>query len=750
LATNEDGTIREGAIEGLQKVLEKYKLEGVGLSREYDNSSFFSRHETREQMVRMAKALEEAKVAGHLDANTPIANGFPDEVQSFGRIGSAMFQKLMGMAHSIVADAPDGTPDWVKNGLLTAARQRYLDALPDNSLIKNLQHREFAQGYSTEFMRVMAMRNASSSRSVAQLVTSPRFAAAVQAMHDQVQAAKADPARAYADRTIPQEVANEIMRREAESTIYSGNPALSQVRSFVHTTNIGFNPAYVLTSTSQLLTTGHPELAKYAGYLKAAKFIASATPRALRILRTLDFPGVSPREDKMIAAGNISKRDIATIMRADNDGAISSATYTHMQTELGEGADPSKVKVYHWANVLGSSAEILPRIIMALATKDAYDANPKAFGKLSDREAVNSVVNNSQFKYGDATSSRMLGNRGFMGSFTPITMAFMNYHAKMTEKLYMEARDLISKDSSPETRKQAGMFLMSHLIATTALAGTLGLPFAASVASVADKLANTLTGKDDIDVEAMYRTWLAHTFGKDLGETIAKGVPRTALGFDLSHLGDQNLAPFKSVIDLITSKRKFEDAADDFLHSWSGSIFGDFEDWIEGSRDLFNGDYALGAQKILPEGLKGIAESYYLGEHGYIDKNGKVLPIKQSSLDILKKAMGLEPAKEAQYKEASKITAGLIDQRTYRQQNISTHLIRAIMTRDPASYQAWLGEAVKFKQDHPQLLGPAATLGRYMSRQMQQQGVSNALGLPPTVARDLSLRTNLGFLNSNQ
>jgi hypothetical protein len=550
---------------------------------------------------------------------------------------------------------------------------------------------------------------------------------------------------------------NELLQRRAEAAVYSGNPSLHAIQSAMHILKIGFSPAYVATGMSQVPVLGHPELAKYVGYMKSAKFIAAATPRAIRILRTLEFPTVTPRESLMKAAGDIPAKDIETVIQADNRGAISTASFTHEQREIEEGITTAK-QIHAWGNVLGSSVEILPRLIMALATKDAYDANPKAFGKMRDSEAIDSVVNRSQYEYGAGASSRMLGNRGLFGSFTPINMSFMTFHSKMVAKLYTEMHDLFGKarlGESPEAvatrRRQAGTFLASHLIATTAIAGTLGLPFASSFASVYDKLANTLTGKDDIDVEAAYRTWLASVFGKEAGEAVAKGLPRAALGIDLAHLGDQNLAPFRSVIGLLTSKRKFEDAAEDFLHQWSGSAFNEAVETVLGGRDLFNGDYMLGAQRLLPDGFKGLADAYYLSEHGYVDKQGRALPISAGAMNVLKAAIGLTPANEAQYKDAEEIASGLLAQRQYRLQNIGAHLSRGVLMHDPAELQIWLGEAAKYAVDHPGLGNPLFSLGRNIQRNVQQQAIAGATGAPIGIRpQDFDLRNSIGFLGGLQ
>jgi len=319
----------------------------------------------------------------------------------------------------------------------------------------------------------------------------------------------------------------------------------------------------------------------------------------------------------------------------------------------------------------------------------------------------------------------------------------MNFHTKMIEKLYSETHAFL-KGATPEERRQAGVFLAGHLVATTLLAGSLGLPMAGAFAGAYDKLANLFTGKDDHDIEGSYRTWLASTFGKQTGEAIAKGIPRAFAGIDLAHLGDQNLLPLTS---LLTDKRKFEDAEDDFYKSMAGSLAGEMGEFYLGGRDLLNGDYMMGLQKILPEGIKGLAEGAYINEHGYINAAGQKLPVSAGGLNVLKEVLGFKPGELAEYQDKQRIFSGLQAERQYREQNIATHLSKAILTGDPSSLPYWAGQGVDYQRDHPLMGGPIQSLQRSLMLRARQSAQARALGGTPLGMKpiDLSAQSKLGF-----
>ena len=230
-----------------------------------------------------------------------------------------------------------------------------------------------------------------------------------------------------------------------------------------------------------------------------------------------------------------------------------------------------------------------------------------------------------------------------------------------------------------------------------------------------------------------------------MGDAIASGLP-TLGGFDFSHLGDENLIPGTRIMQ---EKRKFEDSEKDWIKSMAGSVPGELGSIYLGGRDIVNGDYSLGATKMLPEGLKGLAEAFRMSEYGYVDKNGTKLPIQPKGLDILKAALGLENRNYEQYQEANETVQGAMAHRQYREQNITRHLSLALSQHNPQALHEWMGQAIQFQLQHPGVFNPTGRIVQDEQKHLMQGAYARAQGMPLGVKPlDISLQSHLGFLNT--
>ncbi len=750
LAVDDRGVPKPEATAALTAALEKAGFDNVGVFSDPTSPTVFARTETPAKMERLAKVFSDMQAAGHLDANEAIKRGYPDQLDTLHGIAPQYVKRQIEHMKSMMPEIPDGmsTVDATKlkeahNAILRGQTQQWLDMLSDNSLIKSLQPREGVSGYDKDMIKSMAQRAHSGTMASSGMAMGGDVADAAAEMHKQVQAAKADPNQ---NPLAVQNVANELMIREAQSQMIVSNKFLDGLQAGMHSIVIGFNPAYTITATSQVPLLLHPELAKTHGFAKAGVAIGNATGRAITALRAGladEFGRVGFREEQLKKYG-VSAKDIETIMRLDNAGALSNNTFTRSITDMAEGTDPTQVNWKEAMNVMGTAAEMLPRLIGALSARDLYEAKQPANFKGDVHDFVKQVVNNSQFEWGGGASSRLTSKMGFLGPYSKIAFAFTQFQTRMIEKLYEEVHNAIAGDT-PQQRMEAGKFLVSHLVASIAIAGTLGLPAAGWLSGAADKIGTALTGDDDINVEASYRTWLASVFGKDAGDAIASGLP-TLAGFDFSHLGDANLVPGTR---LMQEKRKFEDSEKDWLKSMAGSLPGELANIYLGGRDMMNGDYSLGATKMLPEGFKGLAEAFRMSEYGYIDKNGTKLPIQPKGLDILKAALGLDPRNMKQYEEANEVVQGAMAQRQYREQNITRHLSLALSQHDPAALRSWMSQAIQFQLQHPGVMNPTGRIVTDEQKHIMQQGYARAQGMPLGVKPlDVSLQSRLGFLNT--
>lgn len=724
--------------------IEKRMVDGgfkdIGLSHFSDSPTIMAKVPDLAAMNRLNAIFEGAKADGHM---SDLAAGHVDNPTSMQKVGSAFMQQMV--AHlSNMADRA-GLDQVQAESLKKQMIAHFMDTVGDHSILPNTQKRDFTSGFDTNMGQAAGMRALNSSRASSQVSSRGEVARADAAMAAENEANKRNGALLPAQREIGQDVIRELRRREAEAAWHIPHGFIDTASAAMHTMQVGLNIPYTLTATSQIPMLLHGELAKKYGMVGAAKAIGKASGPAFKaltaVLKSADRAGFGIREDTLKAAG-LSDRHVNAIMNAANSGSFTS--FSQSMTALGEGASSRATKIKNTLNLLGVASEQLPRLIAAISASDLHTANPGKAGMGHD-DYVKNIIDGSQFKWGAGETSRWLGNKGIFGAPTRIMLGFMNFQTQMLQKLYQETHELATNEFG--NRKEAGIFLMSHLAAVTALSGTLGLPFASAAAGAFDKLYASLTGRDDMDIMGSYRTYLAHTFGPDIADVIAKGLPRAA-NLDLSKLGDANLLPGTG---FLTDKRKFEDASKDWLKSMAGAGGSEVGNMVLGGRDIMNGDFMLGAMKFAPEILKGAFEGAYYSQHGYVNKDGTPLPIgNPTTYDLVLASMGFDPAHLAQYNEAKRIAQGLQAQRQYREQNISQHLVKAQMTGNENDLSKWITEASDFQMQHPGMGSPLREMPQEFKKQLQAGMIARATNAPIGVGMMDPARLSSGFLSTSK
>ena len=307
------------------------------------------------------------------------------------------------------------------------------------------------------------------------------------------------------------------------------------------------------------------------------------------------------------------------------------------------------------ANTLGTFADLAPRLIMGLAADQLYTAKPHP--TMAREKFIDHVVNESQGFYGSALGARQTGKGGALGSYTPMMTQFMPWNIHLTNKLYHEVYDSIKGDRAGEGG--GSQVVGGALAAATMLSGTLGLPIVSVMASAYDWFMNTIGERDDHDIIASYRSFLANTFGKDMGEIIARGLPRAA-GVDFANWGEGEVVPGSASLKIFTEKRKWEDVERDWFKSIGGPALDQMFQLGLAARDITNGDYLEGLGRFFPGLVKGPMEAYKLAAHGFTDSRGQKLPLSSPrAYDIALTALGLKPAGRAEYQEVAREVAGL-------------------------------------------------------------------------------------------
>lgn len=753
------GELQKDALNGidqvkLNKLQQRLAAAGFGdvaIMQGMDNPSVYMRVRDASEMAALHRVVAQAEKDGLLKTGS-VGVGDASNPKIFNGISPAALRRAMDQIEARGPAIPMGanqeTIDWLRTAhsiQMRDLKKTVLDMLPENSMGKLMARREYVQGFEKDMVANSQRASAIVAGSVGKLSLTRDVGITANEMLDQVRANNHDPNVSLNDKLAGSQAVSEMMMREQLRQNYVPDTPLTWLRHLTHTLHIGSSPAYFLTMMSQIGTMTLPELARTHGFARSAQMIYNNTPKTFQILKAVakgeDYLQAGITQEALEKA-KIPPADVKFIMGqvARGDFGIGMYSPQMLSGEHHGMFNQGKPKQFKDAmNAIGFYAELTPRVITALAARDLYNAKPRA--GMTMEEFVSHVVKESQGDWTASLNARQLGRGGMFGAMSPLINQFMGWQVRMTSKLYREVAGAVGGD------KESQRWVMGHLAAVTMLAGTLGAPLLSTFASVYDRLADMLTGTDDHDLTASYRTFLANTFGKDAGEIIARGLPR-AVGADFDHWGEGSIVPGSSTVNALFEKRKWEDAQKDWFKSMAGSALGTASNFVSMGRDILNGDVMDGLIKVAPEFAKTPMEGYRLAQRGFVDKNGVPVPITANGFDVAMTALGIDPGKEAEYAEVKREQTGLNTMRQLREQNISRHLIMAQERQDPAMFQKWEGEAQQYMADHPGLTPPMAEFGRAFSEHLRNAMVARQLGLPTGVSpRDIAGRGALSYGN---
>ena len=624
--------------------------------------------------------------------------------------------------------------------------QEHMDMLPESALAKTFAKREDVQGFSGKMALSSINRGMNTARGLSNMFMSKDIADAHTRMSDQVTDMKNDSNVSFASAVRAQQASSEILLREAQRQWVVPHGIFDTIRHGTHVMEMGFSIPYVATLASQIPTLALPELGKHFGFVKSAQALAKASPMALKILKAgftgNDKWGFILTPDKLSKAG-IPKPVADFILHQDNIGAFAASAYTqHIFDNLHHG-DGILSRALEMTGGFTLNAEMLPRLVTALAAKDLFEANPKSVPGRELHEFVKQKVDKSQFDWGTDNSARATGKHGIVGAASPLVTQFQGFHLRLMEMLYHQTADAFGA-RGPEEAKLARKFLLGHLAATAMLSGTMGLPMVGFFAGLYDKLADAF-GDDTHDIKASYRNFLSDTFGNGVGEVLAHGVPRMA-GIDFSHLGEDKVIPFTNIM---ATHARWEDAYGDLTKDIAGSAAGIGNRWLMAARDFSNGDLVEGVSKVAPEMARNAIEAGIISKYGYTDKAGFQYPGgRPSSTDVVMKALGFKPSDEANYDEKRDIVQGLTQRNEYDTQNIQTHLARGFNRQDPAAYAAWMQASSAYALSHPGKAPPMASFANYMQEHMRSAAIAGGYNVPlGTAPNDINAMRAVRFGN---
>lgn len=741
-----NGVVDPVAQKAVAEALEKAGFGDARIAISTNTPKFSMRFDTVDQ-TRAFRALMLDLQRQGIIGDTDIKAGPRDVANNFGAVDglpayvSAYIQRIESSPMFVPAE--DATRE--ERGALAARKEEavrlavdsWLEQQPDSSIAKVLAKRYTVPGYNPDMVRSWAHRWDVGSVNIANVAAAPKINDAYVDMRSQVNDALV--AKNGQDPYVAQDVLNEIKRRDATQPINVIADTFDKLRAVGHAYFLGFSLAYAMINMTQVGVTALPELAKQHGYTQSFHALRRATPQAWKIMKAAAAEAwkLSPKDradlaitESALKAAGVDDVTIDFVRRMQVSSTLDIGTSARALGQVAKEGSGSKLDTaLKYAGAFGLYTETFSRLLVALAAKELHGGSAAAAAKYAQH-----VVNESMFNYSSANTARQLGKQGFAGPITPLLTQFMSYSVQITEKLYSEFRDAVGKsragesaDSAKTRRREAQRFLAGHLTAVTALAGTLGMPFASVFASVLERVVDSADGDDDpFDATAAWRGFLADVLGKDVAEVVSRGLPR-AIGLDISQrAGEADLLPFSQ---LISDRRSWRESIQGYLGRSIGASPNMLLNVAEGGEKFSQGDVLGGMKAFLPTALKGPVEAYRMTEQGYVDTKGSKLPMTPQASAYLAQLLGFTPSAKAEYSEARGDQQARRAEITQQAQLLRSGIVKAMMTGDRDRASDLVTRAIKFDQDNP-AFAVIPSLSGSIERQVQAQTQARALRSP--------------------
>jgi len=709
--------IPRGSPAAVQRVADRLAqagFDGFQISADTDQGNAYMQFEDADQLNAVFELVKDMRTEGLLPSDTPMVKGkrsaadptVSGSPQWFSRLVESIEASPMFRTDEAMTLEERNRLEEMRQTMVTKARELMLDMMPDISVSKVMVRREGKPGYTKDMVRSYAFRMQVAATALSNLSASAKISGAFAAMRAAVEEANRDDATSPRDAILMANVVAELTQRVAERPMRSGTGFIDTWRAINHAWFLGMSPSYALVNMTQIGVLLWPELAKKHGYVRAAKAMSKMTPVAFKIMKATfesgkalgwkRLPDANITESALMNAG-LDPETAEFVLQMVNTGAIEMGSSARELSRVSDARMDSKTDLtLRYAASFGYYTETYSRLLAALSARELSDAK-------SSPETVSyavRTVNESMLNYSSWYKARQMGKMGVAGKFSEVMFSFMTYQAQLLEKLYREvAVGFIDSASTPQEKAAAKRFLGGHLAAMMVFAGSLGMPMATVLARAAEKLVDLFDDDEEpYDITAAWRNFLADSFGKGMGEVLARGAPR-ALGFDIARrVGEQDILPFSG---LLTDRRRWEDASSDWAVQAMGAPVSMVRGIIEGGGRLMDGDVLGAARFMLPTSIRGPVEAFRMSQDGYKDNRGNTLPLTPKANEILLQAMGLTPARRAEYSEANLRQIQRRGDLAQQASILRSRIAQAVERRDNKAFQDAIAQARKFDQSNP-------------------------------------------------
>lgn len=729
LKTDESGNVTSDALQKVKASIAKAGFNNVVVEPLANQDYVFIRSDNK-TMINNLKEL----IKGHVNEGDVLRKDFEAGTMDVFSKSPAASKTIEKIIRQIDSDqryvAPEGASEELKKALslrkqhmLDALRNIAVDFLPEASMAKYDEHRNYIPGFEADPLQSMAKQSIENAQHVANLLGTYRVDKSLAKMRSAWEAAK-DPMHANNkyEPIMAALYARNAGKEEARGMQLGASP-FEALQSLNYSYYLGLNPSFGIIQMSQIPMYVIPELGKRYGFMNATKAIGKTFAPSMKILSAV------AKEAKKVGGNAVADMPITIdalksaglddetarfMIHMVNSGGIDTGGLARSLGHIAENRIEGNVlargfdNATRWSSAIGYYGETLSRIQTALMAKEVFKndkrndiSTPEGWNKLI--EHTHKVLNEALFDYSNENRATGFSDdpRSLLGRSTKLAFAFQAYWMMALEKQYREMHRLIT-DANPEHKKEAAKFLLGHAATTALIAGSLGIPGMSAYQKAYEKLEDWRSPEDGPhDMREDYSTWLEHMFGADIGDAIAYGAPRL-IGQDWSkRTGEQDFAPIPT---FLYDRGSWKDAFNKWALAKEGPAEGAFAN-IMASIDKINaGDTWGGIASILPAaGLRNAANTARAMTSGhYRDSRGHTIPnVEPTTGGIISGFAGFTPKNLAREREENAMLHRYDNAIEYDARNLVMPMVDALRDGDQVAFNRMLPKAREFEKMHP-------------------------------------------------
>ncbi len=611
----------------------------------------------------------------------------------------------------------NGSRTDLKNQLLDDINQLFIKSMPDMSYRKHFAHRKNTPGFSADVMRGFASSAFHSASHIARLNHSDRMTFELEEAFKTIEQAP------EGDFNQASQVLNEMANRHEAMLNPSAHPLSTLATQVGFTMYLGLSPAAGLINMLQVPMVALPYIGARYGFAKSTAAMSKAYTDIMGAkvnsksgFNAAQSPRLTPEERQAISI--LQDEGVIDLTQAHDLAAATERDIGNQARSRTSFAIARAMKIVGWTFHV---PEVMNRQVTALM---AYRLEIEKGGSVEQAmDAAREAIKRTQFDYSSSNRARYM-----QGNIARVVTQFRQFSQNMTYFLGRAAYQAL-KDEDPEVRRIARRQILSTFAVTGAMAGSMGLPGISFFGGLLGLLAGALGDDDEPwDWKAEYRNLLADTFGKEVGEVLAKGVPRALMpAWDISsRVGLSDLWWRSNDREGQNPRESFASDMSNILGPTAGSILG----WYTAADHMQRGNYAKAVESIVPKFIRDPIKAAREATEGVTTYTGEPL-MDTTAAEDLGRILGFTPTRASEMYEGRNAVMNAKTAIEQKRQALLSQMVKARLDGDAERVAELQSDIAGFNARNPSFRISAMSIRRSMvNRQRNRANTEDGIMLP--------------------